>query len=255
MRASYRLGRNLGVKPTLFGSRTFRILSDLHLEYNKVEDFAFLDDWPKTDFLILAGDICTFSTQEKLDAFLQSHAHKYDKVLYVLGNHEFYDRPPHLTYQEILLHYRQFLAQRGWDNVELLENNTIALHGFLIHGTSLWSFPSKFRNSQELPLDVIRKLHYDSLRKLHQIPCESLDLIITHHLPSYKLLAPEFLMSDPSIQTDWYASNSDWILTKTKQALVHGHSHHPTKTTIFGVKILSNPFGYPKDCVLTLEHT
>lgn len=66
----------------------FQIMSDLHLEVGR--QYADFDIPPKAPYLVLAGDVGRLVDFESLRDFLALQCSKFEKVFYVLGNHEFY---------------------------------------------------------------------------------------------------------------------------------------------------------------------
>lgn len=70
----------------------FQIVSDLHLERYLKDDqyhcpFEITQSAP---ILILAGDIGRFCDRIALYGFLRAQCEKFERVVFVLGNHEFY---------------------------------------------------------------------------------------------------------------------------------------------------------------------
>ena len=74
-----------------------QVMSDLHLEYSfhrpgnsTVVGYEAFDFKPCAPVLALLGDVGLVS-QNGLFVFLRRQLLKYEKILYVMGNHEFYD--------------------------------------------------------------------------------------------------------------------------------------------------------------------
>ncbi len=72
-------------------------MSDLHLEYSfpgagnsTVAGYDAFDCKPCTSVLALLGDVGLVS-EDGLFVFLRRQLLKYEKILYVMGNHEFYN--------------------------------------------------------------------------------------------------------------------------------------------------------------------
>lgn len=69
-------------------------MSDLHHErsFNKAtQQYTAAEIPSRAPYLILAGDIGRFCDRKALQSALQYHCAKFQKVLYVPGNHEFYE--------------------------------------------------------------------------------------------------------------------------------------------------------------------
>ena len=66
--------------------------------------------------------------------------------------------------------------------------------------------------------------------------------MISHHLPSYKAITPDF--RDSRINGA-YASNLEWMMEKYPIAYwIHGHSHPPLDMMIGSTRVLRKPRGY-----------
>ena len=95
-----------------------RIMSDVHLEFAPLNSLPELPT-DKDGILILAGDICPYNSLHfLLIPFLMAMSLRFRKVLYVLGNHEFYG------YGSLNLGYRkmrQLILDSKIKNVHLLQ--------------------------------------------------------------------------------------------------------------------------------------
>ena len=78
----------------------------------------------------------------------------------------------------------------------------------------------------------------DGLAKPHQGP----SVVVTHHLPSGRSIAPRF--SDSPLNST-FASDLDWLMRERAPALwVHGHTHEAVDFQIERTRVLCNPVGY-----------
>ena len=66
----------------------FQVMTDLHLEVG--QQYSKFNIPPCAPYLILAGDIGRLLDYDSLAQFLASQCSGFERVLYVLGNHEFY---------------------------------------------------------------------------------------------------------------------------------------------------------------------
>lgn len=227
-----------------------RIISDIHLEFHKgIKPFiSWMNGLPKTaDTLVLAGDVCTFRTQRLLCELLDGIAMDYQDIIYVLGNHEYYySEYSHPSF--VIDSYRSLLAK--YPNVTLLENETMVTRsGIKIWGSTLWSNidPVAFRrmsDSAYLPHELYLKKHTTAIKELESLADKSVDLIVTHHMPSYRLIHKRYLRYGTSMQSA-FASEADAYLQKTKSAWVYGHTHAASTNELEGVTCICNPCGYP----------
>ena len=91
-------------------------MSDLHLEFGEMPVPEKLGD-----ILVLAGDI---HVGTKAAPFINECAERFNEVLYLYGNHEFYDHDL-LAVQ----HQMPLLVQ---DNVTILDNHSTIINGIIV---------------------------------------------------------------------------------------------------------------------------
>lgn len=119
-----------------------RLVSDLHIDYNDIDDFGFMGE--NQDVLLIAGD--TAGSTEKEIEFLQKLK---GKTICIGGNHLGYD---YLRYRQInaLLGYDspldntkedciKTLTTYNFDNVTYLENSYIEVGNICIFGGTMYS--------------------------------------------------------------------------------------------------------------------
>lgn len=249
------------------------LASDLHLETGYQE-------LPGGEVLILAGDICEardfkkeFHSTRLVDAkpgsykwvdFFYKECAKYDRVFYVMGNHEHYHGRFDKTYHEL----KSILPK----NVRLLEQECEEYKGVLFIGTTLWT---DYNRGDPLSVHTIKygmndyrliKNHYVNKDVYHKLTPEHIInvhrnsrkyiqlmlkekshlpvVVITHHGPSYMSINEkykrEYLMNGA------YTSElSELILDHENiRYWVHGHMHDAVNYEIGNTRILSNPRGY-----------
>jgi predicted phosphodiesterase len=242
-----------------------QIFSDIHLEhYHACEVFPFLQEG---DVLILAGDILNakhLKTNGYLKSvyqrFLEDCSKNYDKILYILGNHE----PWGYNYEGSYRTIREALP----DNFHLLENEFIKIGGWNFWGATFWT---NFRNANVIEMmeaeclmndyktirigSNFRKLRAQDTLNIHNKSRDSLlnfledtkenVFIITHHAPSYQSVADEFKTAPCNSA---YCSDYDGLILNNPQIkyFVHGHTHHPFDYMIGDCRVICNPVGYPK---------
>jgi hypothetical protein len=236
-----------------------RFYSDLHLEFG---NFTVPDPEPDT-VLILAGDIGV-----KLSAlsFIEKNYSKFKAVVYVLGNHEFYNG----NMNDVLTRWRNVTHI---PNLHFLENDSVVIDNIRILGCTLWTDMNNddFAVKAQVGLcmndyKIIRvgKETYNKRGKIALSPSmtvvlhkESLDflnkelessnqktLVVTHHSPiingvnserygtsmiNYAYYTPlEYLMDKHDHLTHW----------------IFGHTHKSLDMDVYGTRVLSNPRGY-----------
>jgi len=133
-----------------------------------------------------------------------------------------------------------------------LLNDTITINGIAFVGTTLWSWIPESEDTKveqclndfkrtDLTLERYRYLHREAVEFLFHITksAENPMIIVTHHLPTYKMIAAKF-QSHPL--NCCFASHCDFLLTNPKVLKwICGHSHAPHTYK----QCSSNPIGYP----------
>ncbi len=208
------------------------LLSDVHLEHKTKIN---VEDIPKVDVLILAGDI-GYLNAKNTQTFLARVAKRFPHVLFVPGNHEYWSKMDDEQMEEVCAEY----------GVVLLQNNVVEIEGVTFAGTTLWSrldgvtskAVSKQNDFRFIP-DFCTK---EWAKRFHtaQLFLDSVevDVVITHHAPLMQAIPPQF-KGDPS--SGLYATNMLPLKHKPK-IWCFGHTHHPFCKTIQGTMFVSNPY-------------
>lgn len=235
----------------------FQIVSDLHLErvsYKNMTDYVI----KSADYLILAGDIGN-PLHPSLDLFLHDVAKSFKLVLYVLGNHEYYN------YKRLSMNTIKNLIYditKKYNNILLLDNNTYTIDNICIIGSTLWShcpsdkvarnliksisdYQNIYREDKTLITPYyINSIHQQAVsfikenieycQKENKIP-----IVVTHYLPTFECINKQY---KDSIINYAFASNLDYMLSV--KYWIHGHTHTKVNVCINGCNILANPHGY-----------
>ncbi len=228
----------------------FQYCSDLHIDINHtipIDNFII----PSSKNLILAGDISQ-SNSERLNPFIEWCSQNFEVVIYVLGNHEYYESSIELT-QECMLNMCE-----QYDNVRLLINNCIEFENCIVIGTTLWSrldryFINNVRHNfsdfkwiKKFKIQNYIKLHNESVKWLSIKLNEEKDkkkkiIIVSHHAP-YTIG-----VSDPIYKKSYCSSAFCTDLShlfKHVDYWIFGHTHYCVDLEIKNMKLLSNQFGY-----------
>ena len=221
-------------------------ISDLHLEFGPLEI-----EPEAGDVLVLAGDI---DIKGRVD-WINSIASKFNHVIYVLGNHEFYNGAMDSIYKKT----RERLA----DNVHLLENESVTIAGVTFHGATLWSDflngnPMSYLRCDQAINDyrliragdgkhrfkpqIAHSLHNISKVFLQENVKEG-DVVVTHMAPSL-LSIHEKYKNDMNINGSYASDLSELILDTKPELWFHGHMHDSFDYTVGNTRILCNPRGY-----------
>jgi len=232
------------------------ILSDLHLGFG-----AFETPQNDADAVILAGDI---SRPREAAAW----ALRLGKpVLYVPGNHEFYDAsiddaltelkrlcagtPVHvLDDEEIVLDGVRFLGTTLWTNFELLG------HG-AARSAAMEEARRRMRDFSAIrvgappsraftPEDAVRRFrrHAAWLHARLDVPHAGPTVVITHHAPSPRSIHPRFEGS--SINACFVSDTHGLAGGERVQLWVHGHTHDSFDYDLEGTRVVCNPRGYSR---------
>ena len=227
------------------------LLSDIHLEFT-----TFNPPSLDVDVVVLAGDI-----HVGIEGVEWAHKTFTDTpVIYVLGNHEYYDSNMQLLYSDMK-------AATANTNVHILDNDVITISDTQFLGCTLWTdfnLHNRSRSAKNLATRYIND--YDSIRyglnnrllkthdtlarhvksvkwlkkQLSQISNSS--VVITHHAPSANSLPKQFVNEEFEAS---YASSLDCLVEQSKAACwLHGHIHASSDYMIGQTRVICNPRGY-----------
>lgn len=260
------------------------VISDLHLEFADLE-------LPGGEVLILSGDVCeakhvkaeydvnnilneggpstgNFKRSDRYTRFFHEECSKYDKVFYVVGNHEHYG----YTFHKTVPHLKDVLPA----NVTVLEKEAVEYNGVLFLGGTLWT---DMNNHDQLTLYHMKSMMNDyrqitmlneaksvyhrlqpeytvtqhiKTKELFKFYLEEnrrretpLPVVVcTHHSPSKKSTHPRY--THDTIMNGAYSSDiSEFILDNPEiRAWTHGHTHDTFDYMIGDTRIICNPRGY-----------
>jgi len=268
-----------------------QVISDLHLEFQK----APVIENAGADVLILGGDICLAEHLYRNPRFLHDihgdvndlsnimqnngwyagEAEKYrrffhhcdtnwDRVYYVMGNHEHYSGRWNRTEQVL----RDEL--NPYPNIQLLEQSKMVFNDVVFLGATLWTdldnrdpltmlsikdMMSDYRAITEVNNEAYHKLRplTTAMRNAETVQWLKLMLeedkrktvIVTHHTPSRRSIHPRY--QDQKMMNSAFCNNlDDLMLDHDHIALwTHGHVHDRWDYTIGNTRIVCNPHGYP----------
>ena len=232
-----------------------RILSDLHLEHSHRHP-PFTLPAADADVVVLAGDIDNGTRAiDWAEASFPGQT-----VLYVPGNHEYYDADLHTAAAALRARARVSA------NVRLLDNDEQLIDGVRFLGSTLWTdFALVGRQNTDHAMAESLKYVVD-FRKIHVgddflTPQQTIDLhhdavdflqerlkrpfagktvVITHHAPHPNSVHPRWTGNPVNA-----AFVSDLTRLMGKPVLwFHGHTHDSFDFTVQGTRVLANPMGY-----------
>jgi len=231
-----------------------RIFSDLHLEFglSPIKKCVNICLQNRTKYTILAGDITNFKQREKnLSALVSELMPLTDKIIYILGNHEYYELG-NTKASEVVGIYRDLSKKLG---IHFLEDEPLETDDFIFYGTTLWSklnqetFSRMNDQYSFSSRNEVLNIHDNSVNKLESFvngyKTTKPLVVITHHMPSFKLVDKEY--EKYASLNSGFASELDHIIKDPVSYWVFGHTHKPSNTLMNGVKLLCNPHGYPRE--------
>jgi predicted phosphodiesterase len=229
------------------------ILSDLHLSRA-----GLTPPDNDADLYILAGDL---ARPAEAIAWARTLA---KPALYVPGNHEFYGG-------SLPAVVRDLKRAAAGTNVTVLDNEQAVIDGVRFLGSTLWSDflldgegaarERAMTQAQEMMFDFKRirmedegdalftPTHSATLfernaawleEKLAQ-PWSGPTVVITHHAPSARSVAPRFAGSPLN---GGFTSHLDRLVGAPAALWIHGHMHHSVDYELNGTRVVCNPRGY-----------
>jgi predicted phosphohydrolase len=223
-------------------------ISDLHLERipieeHQVEANLLLETSDKdSNILILAGDIINIHELHS-SVFINTLCEEYEYVLFVPGNHEYYN-----------ISIKSLPSKQLPNNFIFLNNARFEYNNISFFGTTLWSDTSEylettieerlkrirlydFRVIEGLDLKVYRELYTNSVKSLKKE--KNVDVVITHHSPCY-LSIPYAYTTHPLNM--FFASHLLEQLDELPKVWVHGHIHTMVNYKYKDTRVISNPY-------------
>jgi Icc-related predicted phosphoesterase len=235
------------------------VASDLHFEFHKDRGLALANSLAPADVLVCPGDLAVAPILGDALALLLE---RYEHVVFVAGNHEFY-RSSLATVRSTL---RRLDA--GIKGFHYLEQSECVIEGQLFIGATLW-FPRKLGIELMHPLASDFRLisdampgiyeeHQQARQYLHSAVARDA-IVVTHHLPHRRSLPPALAHSPLN---RFLLSDLATLIEERQPALwVHGHAHTSSDYFVGRTRTLCNPFGYAernenpafrRDCVIEL---
>lgn len=215
------------------------LVSDLHGDINPVQP-----DLASAEILVIAGDVGQ-TTSESLTADLTHLCSQYPHVVYVMGNHEYYQNTLSGAQGAIQKLTKQL------PNLHWLQNSTVTIGGQRFVGTTLW-FPQtiiaetlSFGFTDFTWIRNFRQWWGQEHKRAVQYLIETLqpgDVVVTHHTPSYRSVAPLYRLSQSNV---FYCNELEDLIEKTSPKLwCHGHVHTAQDYQLGQTRVLCNPYGY-----------
>lgn len=207
------------------------------------------------DVLVLAGDTLLL---KDLDAYRKHRffdwaSDNFRETLLIPGNHEYY--------RDDVANYPDSWEMELRPNVRMMENRSVVIDNTEFILSTLWSYipmnawlklkagMSDFHlikfDGKPLTATTYNALHKRDLAYIKKVVAESKaehKVVVTHHVPSGLLVAPEFQGS--SLESGFTVDLTDYIESSGVDIWVYGHSHRSIDRLIGKTRVVSNQIGY-----------
>lgn len=249
-----------------------QIVSDIHLEFRN-NYYPFIHR--RAPNIALLGDIGKPHSHVYM-RLIRDLSRRFERVIIIAGNHEYY-RSGSQRWTVYEIQEKLYALASEFDNVCFLERQTTYIDGVRILGATLWTnIPheqwvvmrkkindysmitlSRDEHEHAPPLSVPLSPAYTT--RWHEETVEwikdELDapgtrdtptVILTHHAPSTHNTSDPRYHESP-LQTA-YSTDLECLFRAPVVAWAFGHTHYPCdRTTDEGIRIVSNPVGYPNE--------
>lgn len=242
-----------------------RVVSDLHLEFNPTWILPSMPEDNET-ILILAGDVGLASKSYTFVPFIEDVSERFQDVIFIMGNHEHYkgnfptsfNKIKDAVVNQLNVHVLEkesividdvaFICASLWTdmnnhNVLCIEQSRNAMNDYKIIRTGPTYEPWKKRlHPHDTIADFINAKCFIFEEVKKQMADNKTVVVVTHHLPSYKSIPPQFV---GDTMNGAYASElSEDILDNPYKLHIHGHTHDSVDYMIGDTRIVCNPLGY-----------
>jgi Icc-related predicted phosphoesterase len=245
----------------------FTYMSDLHLEFASLE----LPEPTEPTSLILAGDIGMGKKSSTYTYFLADAVEKFDHVVYVPGNHEFYRGNFHFTWSNMKVKMADHLNDQGFDAyLHMLNREVVVLGDVAVICATMWTplgdgnpYGKDATNARAhmndyrlirqgpnysalTPRETIAEFYRASnwiSEMVNKYKRDKTTVVVTHHAPSPDSIHPRF---EGDFLNPAYAANLGTYLEEGHgpYVWVHGHMHNTVDKVIGKTHVLANPRGY-----------
>lgn len=221
-----------------------KYLSDIHCEFHRDGGKGFIASLPNDGIriLVLAGDI---ATKRNLSDVLTQFSDRYHDVIYVPGNHEYYNS----SWKQIQDIIKECCEKNT--NLHYIDKEIVTIDGSRFIGATLW-FPFdhentkyKFNMSDFKVIKDFESWVYAENKSAVEFLENNLveeDIVVTHYLPTPRSIHK--LYENSEINRFFLCDVSELILERKPSIWIHGHTHHSFDYVFGETRIVCNPFGY-----------
>lgn len=218
------------------------VVSDLHAEFWK--DDKVLYKLAPADMIVVAGDLGTYPW---LASSLQVLCERYDDVVFVPGNHEYYQSSFELV--DNLLYSLDFPGL----HILTAKTGPQVIQGQRFVGDTLWFRRPKNYNPKWYQLNDFHQIIgidevYDRNDRAIEFFEDEVDpetIVVSHHFPTPQSIHPLF-KSNPLNQ--YFCCDIEYLIKEeTPKMWIHGHTHFSFDYHVGETRIVCNPLGYPNE--------
>lgn len=225
-----------------------QVCSDLHIRPGDTEEVIGQTD---ADVLVIAGDVLTGDPLGYLFEFLRKLGSRFEQIILVPGNHEYYTR--------YISETEQRLSECDLPNVTVLQEQSMVLNGVKFIGCTLWtgvtnSAVAELRDYEYIYRDDGLTITRSDTLRIHnehlEFIIEELDrseepcVVISHHAPSWESIDEDFRRHP---MARGYATEGLLeSLESPPHIWIHGHIHSSKRYFVGDCEVICNPRGYEK---------
>jgi len=225
------------------------------------------DDDDKHSILVLAGDIS--SSVKQLVEFIREIHNRFESIVMVPGNHEFYGH--HLDNWVATINKEMSQFKNVFYAADQKSVSTFILGNIRFICGTIWADGGKDINEmqrvQNALYDFVHILYGENgeifrvadMQHLHEMQVKTLQqelekpfhgktVVVSHHLPSLKLVSSRF--NDPVYGINGgFASSLDGLMTfnSAPWLWVFGHTHDTIDMQLNRTRCVCNPCGYQRE--------
>lgn len=220
-----------------------QVISDVHTEFHRDYGVNFCQNLPVVaEILVIAGD---FATKSNLSMCISILAERFENIVYVCGNHEYYGSSRnkiHKILNELCNEFKNF----HW-----LNNSSVVINEQRFVGATLWfrNFPENiiYENGMSdfsMIEDFRNWVYKENENTINYFKKEIRqgDAVVTHHSPSNLSIADYY--SGSKLNRFFVCDLNDLIKEKKPLFWIHGHMHDSFSYELHDTRIETNPFGY-----------
>lgn len=238
------------------------LISDLHLDMHSSVGSPVTPTKlaPNEDsrVLVIAGDL-GHNNEENVNFMVQCLEY-YDKVLFVLGNHDWYAIPSFGWTDSLqrIEHMKRLVDCEK--NIHLLDGEPINCYGYDIYGYNGWydgQYGVEHFRMEQQKINALWSARmndcryvtcadeYDSMHTTEKGPEKKYDLVVTHVNPSTKKKHHNPIYRESPLTSFYCFDGLKDIETAKPTYWVFGHTHDPIDFRIGTTEFVCNPYGYP----------